>query len=65
MVRNETIGTLNRWFLSASVVFITLVALTTSHAATLAGVSLPEQAMGGQERSAERPEFANRHHAQG
>ena len=44
MARNETISTLNRGFLIASVLLITLVALSTAHAATLAGASLPDQA---------------------
>jgi hypothetical protein len=38
------ISTLNRWFLSTSVVLITLAPISDSHAATLAGVSLPDQA---------------------
>jgi len=44
MAMNGMISTLNRWFLSASVVLITLGVLSTAHAATLAGVSLPDQA---------------------
>lgn len=44
MVRNQTVSTLSRRFLSASILLITLVALSTAHAATLAGVSLPDQA---------------------
>ena len=44
MYGNETINTLNRWFLIISLVVITQVALSPAHAATLAGVSLPDQA---------------------
>jgi hypothetical protein len=34
----------NRWFLSASMVFMTLGAVSSAHGATLAGVSFPDQA---------------------
>ena len=44
MSMNRMISTLNRWFLSASVVLITLVALSPARAATLAEVSLPDDA---------------------
>jgi hypothetical protein len=38
------LSTLNRWLVSASIVLITLAVLSPLHAATLAGVSLPDQA---------------------
>ena len=44
MSMNRMISTLKRWFLSASVVLITLVALSPARAATLAEVSLPDDA---------------------
>lgn len=44
MSMNRMISTLNRWFLSASVVLITLLALSPARAATLAGVSFPDDA---------------------
>jgi hypothetical protein len=44
MFRNNMINSLNRWFLSASVMLITLGAVSTADAATLAGVSFPDQA---------------------
>ena len=44
MSRIGMIKSLNRCFLSASVVFIMLAALSPARAATLAGVSLPDQA---------------------
>jgi len=44
MSMNRMISTLNHGFLGASVVLITLVALSPAYAATLAGVSLPDDA---------------------
>jgi hypothetical protein len=44
MSRNEIIRTLKRCVLSVSVVLITLGAVSTAHAAALAGVSFPDQA---------------------
>ena len=44
MSENTMIRMLNRWFVSAAVVFITVAALSTAQAATLEGVSLPDQA---------------------
>jgi len=44
MSRTAMLSTLNRWLVSASIVLITLAVLSPLHAATLAGVSLPDQA---------------------
>ena len=44
MAKNGMIGTLNRWFLGASVVLTLLGAFSPARAATLAEVSLPDQA---------------------
>ena len=44
MSRTAMLSTLNRWLVSASIVLITLAVLSPVHAATLAGVSLPDQA---------------------
>jgi hypothetical protein len=44
MSSKAMIRALNRWFLSASMVFMTLGAVSSAHGATLAGVSFPDQA---------------------
>jgi len=44
MSRNEIVSTLNRWLLCASVLLITLGMAPAGYAATLAGISFPEQA---------------------
>ena len=61
-VRNQTVSTLSRGLLRASILLITLVALSKAHAATLAGVGLPDEAtVGGQDPNVEWPGSANRH----
>jgi len=44
MSSKAMIRALNRWFLSASIVSMTLGAVSSAHGATLAGVSFPDQA---------------------